>query len=863
MSSTSPRRRRRQTPSVRLILGVVTGVVIAGILFLTLGRGKGAAAKKPGGSKTAPTVAGGERPSKSTKKKPKGAEVDSDVATPRGNNAPPTRRGEQKPAKNVEPIAIQIHTPEPGFLVEIDGVVARDGTNQVLLTPCEIRMIPGTRTIRVARQQFKDIVRDVPIIEGEEIEFAPEYDPFGEPAGYFASRFATTAVGERVELSAINELGPSWDPWIAADGLALWFAGDHGNGRGLFVARRATPYEEFGQPELLARTTDLVASPTQTTDGLLVAYSLRDKPQVRSLIRGEPTEAFRAGPVLAFSEVEGETWPMTAISADGLALTWLRYAGSKHTAYQVTRKSLGAEFPGKGKLVKLPAADVRFSADGTRMYWLEEGHVMRATRDSTAGEFETPASLCDLPEKAFAIETGRRQFTLSDDEVWLWGSDGPVRSEALFALRLQEAPSHGPIPRGRSIAPKEKSMATPGATDSTPEVTAVPEEVDPKRATLPYFAFRKKLEVAIATYDFDSAGQLLEEARRDARLEENREELGWDAGELSLVRGFWNRAEGKARELKPGDSLRMRGKAVELVAFADGVLEGRTPQGTVFKANLRELTPVELSLLADRGVEKSDKTAQLEAGVFLTLTGKASVATIAPRLQRAGDDGKHFSDHRLSRRLLELKQEAARGNLSRALAIADELVSTAPKSAQAKAAIAERDALPTRLVWKAVGSQDWQHPTPDSHGATVPRVPGGYLASAEKYRNFRLTLEWKTEGTTAQGGVWFRYPGTGDLRKSAWKIMLANDAAAGTVDRFSTGALFGVKPPKANRVKPAGEWNTLELTAEGDRARLKINGEEILDTPLSDPNIPAEGLICLDGEFGGITYRKVLVFETN
>jgi hypothetical protein len=120
-------------------------------------------------------------------------------------------------------------------------------------------------------------------------------------------------------------------------------------------------------------------------------------------------------------------------------------------------------------------------------------------------------------------------------------------------------------------------------------------------------------------------------------------------------------------------------------------------------------------------------------------------------------------------------------------------------------------------------------------------------------------LDWRTTEATAQGGVFFRYSGSGPLRKNAWKIQLSNDAGLASPDRFSTGALFGIKPPTAHPIRPGGEWNSLELEVKGDRATARINGESVLDAILSDPNIPPAGTICLDGEFRGISYRQVII----
>jgi hypothetical protein len=43
--------------------------------------------------------------------------------------------------------------------------------------------------------------------------------------------------------------------------------------------------------------------------------------------------------------------------------------------------------------------------------------------------------------------------------------------------------------------------------------------------------------------------------------------------------------------------------------------------------------------------------------------------------------------------------------------------------------------------------------------------------------------------------------------------------------------------------------------------KATINGTLALDTALADPNMPQAGYICLDGEQGGISYRRILLYE--
>jgi hypothetical protein len=44
-----------------------------------------------------------------------------------------------------------------------------------------------------------------------------------------------------------------------------------------------------------------------------------------------------------------------------------------------------------------------------------------------------------------------------------------------------------------------------------------------------------------------------------------------------------------------------------------------------------------------------------------------------------------------------------------------------------------------------------------------------------------------------------------------------------------TGAVYDAQAPAARAFKPAGEWNHLKITFIGDRIKIELNGQGILD----------------------------------
>ena len=207
--------------------------------------------------------------------------------------------------------------------------------------------------------------------------------------------------------------------------------------------------------------------------------------------------------------------------------------------------------------------------------------------------------------------------------------------------------------------------------------------------------------------------------------------------------------------------------------------------------------------------------------------------------------------------LREIEAEIARGRFDRALPLMTALETEFAKTSVAGQIPGMRDELVSLKAWKTVGSRKWQQDG-NTWRAAPGRNRGSLLVSPFPLERFELALEWKTEGETGQGGVYFRYPGSGLPRDRSFKVQFASDRGV-SADAFSTGALFGVVPPDLNAVKPTGMWNTLKLRVDGEKVQVVINGQRVLQTTVADPEIPARGHVALDGDFGGISYRRVLL----
>ncbi|MEG1585366.1 MAG: DUF1080 domain-containing protein [Bacteroidales bacterium] len=108
---------------------------------------------------------------------------------------------------------------------------------------------------------------------------------------------------------------------------------------------------------------------------------------------------------------------------------------------------------------------------------------------------------------------------------------------------------------------------------------------------------------------------------------------------------------------------------------------------------------------------------------------------------------------------------------------------------------------------------------------------GGNLYTKEEYADFVFRFDFMlTPG--ANNGLGIRTPQKGDAAYVGMELqILDNDAPVyKTLEEYQYhGSVYGVIPAKRGFLKEPGEWNTQEVIANGDRIKIILNGEEILD----------------------------------
>lgn len=117
-----------------------------------------------------------------------------------------------------------------------------------------------------------------------------------------------------------------------------------------------------------------------------------------------------------------------------------------------------------------------------------------------------------------------------------------------------------------------------------------------------------------------------------------------------------------------------------------------------------------------------------------------------------------------------------------------------------------------------------------------PLDGGGNLFTEKQYANFVFRFEFKTE-PGGNNGVGIRSPLEGDAAYQGMEIQILDDGHEKYKGKIKSeqhhGSVYDVIPARTGYLKPAGEWNTEEIMANGSRIRVTLNGVIILDADLN------------------------------
>ena len=114
---------------------------------------------------------------------------------------------------------------------------------------------------------------------------------------------------------------------------------------------------------------------------------------------------------------------------------------------------------------------------------------------------------------------------------------------------------------------------------------------------------------------------------------------------------------------------------------------------------------------------------------------------------------------------------------------------------------------------------------------------GGTIYFNQELTDFAARLEFKLP-PAGNNGLAIRYPGHGDTAYVGMcELQILDDGHpehAKTLDpRQAHGSAYGMVAAHRGYLRPAGQWNFEEVTVNGPKIKVELNGTVILDTDLS------------------------------
>lgn len=141
-------------------------------------------------------------------------------------------------------------------------------------------------------------------------------------------------------------------------------------------------------------------------------------------------------------------------------------------------------------------------------------------------------------------------------------------------------------------------------------------------------------------------------------------------------------------------------------------------------------------------------------------------------------------------------------------------------------------------------------------GVLTNTPPSVDLITKEKFKDFRLHVEFNMP-PNSNSGVYLR---------GRYEVQIQDDHGK-EADSKNCGGIYGFITPSQMAAKPAGQWNTYDITLVGRRVTVVLNGETIIDHEeipgitggALDSREGEPGPIMLQGDHRAIQYRNIVL----
>lgn len=150
-------------------------------------------------------------------------------------------------------------------------------------------------------------------------------------------------------------------------------------------------------------------------------------------------------------------------------------------------------------------------------------------------------------------------------------------------------------------------------------------------------------------------------------------------------------------------------------------------------------------------------------------------------------------------------------------------------------------------------------------GAIVWKARGvGSVQSRKRYSDFVLRLEFNIHEEGGNSGIFLRAPRENRESRMGMEFQINGDYELAP-HKNGTGSIYDVVSPMVNAVRPAGEWNDLEIMMDGPKIRITLNGLLVQDISMNDFEMlqyrNREGFIALQDHDDPVSFRRIRIKE--
>jgi hypothetical protein len=143
----------------------------------------------------------------------------------------------------------------------------------------------------------------------------------------------------------------------------------------------------------------------------------------------------------------------------------------------------------------------------------------------------------------------------------------------------------------------------------------------------------------------------------------------------------------------------------------------------------------------------------------------------------------------------------------------------------------------------------------------LDKKTGGWLRSWDVYEDFVFRIEFKIVDK-GNNGIYVRCGPVGRQSRMGFELQIFGDPAGLATSKESCAAIYDVKPPEGNFIKP-GDWNEYELTCKGDTVKVVWNGHVVHQFNYNDfPELQPrsrKGFIGLQDHHNAVEYRNIRI----